>query len=54
MKPLSRSKTLFHALIERDVQAIVYGTISYTVKIDQLGNPEIQTLKVTKSKRIKY
>jgi len=54
MKNLSKNSTILHAIIEKDVQVMQFGTISYTIFIDADGEPNIKTLKVTKSKRIKY
>lgn len=41
-------------IIEKDAQTLKYGTSSYTVWIKEDGEPDIKTLKVSKSKRIKY
>lgn len=54
LKHLTIKQHLFHAIVERDAQQIGFGTISFTVKIDDEGNPIINTLKVSKSKRRKY
>lgn len=54
MASLNKNKTLFHAIIEKDAMAIQYGTIAYTVYVDSEGNPDINTLKVSKNRRKKY
>lgn len=54
MKNLSQNKNTFHGIIEKDAQSISFGTISYTIFINADGEPNIKSLKVTKSKRIKY
>lgn len=41
-------------IVEKDAQTLKYGTASYTVWINENGEPDINTLKVTKSKRLKY
>lgn len=53
MKNQSKSSTILHAIIEKDVNVMKYGTVSYTVFVKN-GDPVISTLKITKSKRIKY
>jgi hypothetical protein len=54
MQNLSKDKTLFHMIVEKDAIESGYANISYTVYIDLKGEPVLKTLKVTKSKRIKY
>lgn len=54
MKPLSKSRTVLHAIIEKDAQTIQFGTISYTIFVKEDGEPDLKTLKINKSKRIKY
>lgn len=54
MKKLSRAQVLFHMIIEKDASTMGFGTSSYTIWIDERGEPVIKTLKVTKGKRIKY
>lgn len=54
LKHLTIKQNLFHAIVERDAQQIGFGTISFTVKVDENGDPIINTLKVSKSKRRKY
>jgi len=54
MKTLSQSKNLLHMIVEKDAQTLRYGTCSYTIWIKENGEPEIKTLKVSKSRRIKY
>lgn len=44
----------FHMIIEKDVQQLGFGTSSYTIFVDAMGEPDIKTLKVTKSRRKKY
>lgn len=41
-------------MVERDADSIVFGQITYTLQVDDRGEPVIATLKVTKSKRKKY
>lgn len=41
-------------IVERDAQKIVFGTLSYTIFIDENGEPQIKTLKVNKARRLKY
>lgn len=41
-------------IVEKDAQVLRYGTSSYTIWIKEDGEPDIKTLKVSKSKRIKY
>lgn len=53
-KTLSKNKTQLHMIVEKDVQTLKFGTSSYTVWINEVGEPDIKTLKVTKSRRIKY
>ena len=54
MKTLSQSRNLLHMIVEKDAQTLRFGTFSYTVWIKEDGEPDIKTLKVSKSKRIKY
>jgi hypothetical protein len=54
MKTLSLTKQLLHILIEKDALLTMFGSSSYTVRIDEQGNPIIKTLKVNKSRRYKY
>lgn len=54
MKNLSHNKHILHGIIEKDAQTIVFGTISYTIFIKPDGEPDITSLKVTKSRRRKY
>lgn len=51
---LNRNKALFHAIVEKDVTLLEYGTIAYTVFVNKEGNPVLDTLKVSKNRRIKY
>lgn len=54
MKTLSKSKQMLHMIVEKDAKTLRYGTSSYTVWIKEDGEPDIRTLKISKSKRIKY
>jgi len=54
MDKISKAKTLFHAMIEKDAQELQYGTSAYTIFINNNGEPVLSSLKVTKSKRKKY
>lgn len=54
MQKLNHKQALFHAVVEKDVTLIQYGTLSYTVFVDENGNPNMDTLKISKNKRIKY
>lgn len=51
---MSKSRETLHMIVEKDTQQLVYGTSSYTVFIKPDGEPDIKTLKVSKSRRIKY
>lgn len=53
-KHLSPARNLLHMIVEKDAQTLKFGTSSYTVWIKEDGEPDIQTMKVSKSKRIKY
>lgn len=54
MQNLNHKKALFHAIVEKDATEMQYGTLSYTIFIDENGNPNLETLKISKNKRIKY
>jgi hypothetical protein len=41
-------------LIEKDAQDMGFGTSSFTLQIDEQGEPVVHTLKVTSAARIKY
>jgi hypothetical protein len=51
---LSKAKILLHMLIEKDAQDMGFGTSSFTLQIDEQGEPVVHTLKVTSAARIKY
>lgn len=53
-RPASDAHILFHAIVEKDAQQLQFGTTSYTIFINERGEPVLSTLKVTKSKRKKY
>ena len=46
-------KIKFHLIVEREVIDIGYGVVTINVVL-QNGVPQVQTLNITKSKRIKY
>jgi hypothetical protein len=54
MRNLNKNRSTFHGIIEKDARMIKFGTISYTIFVGEDGEPQIKTLKVNKSKRIKY
>lgn len=54
MIEISRAKTLFHMMIERDAKDLQYGSASYTIFINKDGEPVMSSLKVTRNKRKKY
>lgn len=41
-------------IIEKDAQTMGYGMSSYTIFVEGNGEPNLKTLKITKSKRKKY
>ena len=41
-------------IIEKDAQSMEYGMSSYTVFVKPDGEPDLKSLKITKSKRRKY
>lgn len=51
---LNKARLLLHMIIEKDAQKMVFGTSSFTLQIDDEGNPVMSTLKVTSAKRLKY
>lgn len=53
-KKLIDGNTFVHMVVEGNALDMGYGTASYTVLVGENGEPKIETLKVTKSKRKKY
>jgi hypothetical protein len=49
----ARNEIMFHALVEKEVVEMEYGTMSCTVIVKD-GNPIIPSLNIVKSKRRKY
>lgn len=54
MKNLSLTKQLLHMVVEKDALTMGFGSSSYTVYINEKGDPVLKTLKVSRSRRIKY
>jgi hypothetical protein len=51
---LSKNRVMLHMIIEKDAQALSYGTSSFTLQISSTGEPLLDTLKVTSAQRTKY
>lgn len=50
---MTKQKALFHAIVEREADSLSFGSVSFDVLIKD-GQPVIETLKITRAKRVKY
>ena len=53
MKNINPKILEFHIKIEKVAQDLSYGAASFTLEVDSQGNPLMNSLKITKTKRFK-